>query len=473
MADEITIITPKQLANRAENLAQDLANYLTMLTLPTAGVLVKLTERRQVIDNMEAAIEPLDAAKRSASLYISKFVAAAAAGLFDAALNYLWDETIRNLRSKVARFDLSYFFDTVLTDPAVRSKFKDAADLEKLDDWQLVRGCRETGIISDIGFRHLDYVRDMRNFASAAHPNHNELTGLQLVAWLQTCIKEVLGREPEGPVVEVRKLLKSLRDEALSSKDVPPIAKAVEGLPPELARSLTRSCVGMFCDVALPANARKNISLVADAIWAVTPDDGRFEVGLKQATLSANGEAARAKLAKEYLELVDGLTYLPADALAVEMSGVLDTLSAAHDGWNNFHNEAAPARMLRALIPASGAVPKAVLQRYVKTLTMCRIGNGWGVAWSAEATYDAMIATWSSDQARAFLSLVNDSDLSSRLQLEGCAKRFKEIAGTLSKQINSAPLKKALEAIANADDKNVALIGRESRFKTLLAAIKA
>lgn len=39
----------------------------------------------------------------------------------------------------------------------------------KLDDWELVKGCKDTGIITQIGFKHLDYIRDMRNHASAAH----------------------------------------------------------------------------------------------------------------------------------------------------------------------------------------------------------------------------------------------------------------------------------------------------------------
>ncbi|NES06504.1 MAG: hypothetical protein F6K22_29025 [Okeania sp. SIO2F4] len=52
----------------------------------------------------------------------------------------------------------------------------------------------------------IDYIRDMRNHASAAHPNHNEITGLQLASWLETCIQEVIGKEPEGAVIEVKKL---------------------------------------------------------------------------------------------------------------------------------------------------------------------------------------------------------------------------------------------------------------------------
>jgi hypothetical protein len=55
-----------------------------------------------VYRNMPDALSNLSPESRSNSLYISKFVAAVTAGLFDAALNYLWDETINELRNKLS-----------------------------------------------------------------------------------------------------------------------------------------------------------------------------------------------------------------------------------------------------------------------------------------------------------------------------------------------------------------------------------
>ena len=75
---------------------------------------------------------------------------------------------VANLRAKVVRFDLVYFYDSVFTDPDRRKHFNTEEDLLQLDDWQLIKGCKGIGILSDIGFRHLDYIRDMRNWASAA-----------------------------------------------------------------------------------------------------------------------------------------------------------------------------------------------------------------------------------------------------------------------------------------------------------------
>ncbi len=186
--------TETEIAPALETFGTQLDSYLDSVGLPKDQILVPYERRGPVFQNMRTVLASLTDDQRLAAVYISKFVAACAVGLFDAALNYLWNETVRNLREKVARFDLSYFFDSVVSDGDRRSKFRSEADLEKLDDWELIRGCHTTGIITQNGFRHLDYVRNMRNHASAAHPNQNEITGLQIVSWLETCIMEVLAR---------------------------------------------------------------------------------------------------------------------------------------------------------------------------------------------------------------------------------------------------------------------------------------
>jgi hypothetical protein len=148
---------PGEIATTLDTLSTNLSTYLDYLGLPTDSVLVGISERRKVLNNMPDIMPALTESQRSSAMYISKFSAACVVGLFDAALNSLWDETIGNFRVKVVQFDLDYFYDTAINDANQRSKFRNESDLDKLDDWVLVKGCRETGIITDIGYRHLDY----------------------------------------------------------------------------------------------------------------------------------------------------------------------------------------------------------------------------------------------------------------------------------------------------------------------------
>jgi len=234
---------------------------------------VDVPERRRVITNLPEVVDILSAEVREKSVYISKFIAACGAGLFDAALNFLWDETVANLRDKVSRFDLEYFFNSVITDPNRRRQLRTSEDLEKLDDWELIRGCHLTGVLSDIGFKHLDYIRNMRNWASAAHPNPNEITGLQLVSWLETCIREVIGKEPVGPVIEIRRLLHNIRTTTLDRIDIGAITTNIQLLPPDLATSLLRTIFGMYTDPDMLATAKNNIKLIATSAWSISPEE--------------------------------------------------------------------------------------------------------------------------------------------------------------------------------------------------------
>jgi hypothetical protein len=134
---------------------EGLLGFLNQQGLPTQSILVSVKERVRVFKNIEDVMALIGEEKKQQSIYISKFVAAAASGLFDAALNYLWDETISELRQRVAHYDLSYFYDNAVS-PEKRKKLNDADDLNKLDDSELIRGAKEIGLISELGFRHLE-----------------------------------------------------------------------------------------------------------------------------------------------------------------------------------------------------------------------------------------------------------------------------------------------------------------------------
>jgi len=166
----------KQIQNDVITFSEQLQLYLNDVGLPTENILVPVVERAKVLFIIPSVVNNLTGEQSGRAYYMSKFIASCSVGLFDAALNFLWNETILNLREKIVRFDLDYFYDSTIKDASQRKNFKSEDNLENLSDWDLIRGCRDTGIITDIGYKHLNYIRDMRNFASAAHPNQNELT---------------------------------------------------------------------------------------------------------------------------------------------------------------------------------------------------------------------------------------------------------------------------------------------------------
>ncbi len=159
MSSDLPVVyDSKQISDDVYEFSKGLKSYLDYLSLPTNNVLVEIKERKKVIDNMPGVVEDLTGAQKERAFYISKFIASCSAGLFDAALNYLWNETIVNLRQKIIRFDLDYFYDSTIRDSDRRLKFKNEDNLKDLDDWELISGCLKTGIITEIGYTHLDML---------------------------------------------------------------------------------------------------------------------------------------------------------------------------------------------------------------------------------------------------------------------------------------------------------------------------
>lgn len=465
---ELVRITHDEIQASVDTYTTGLVAYLDALSLPTTGVLVPVQERGKVFANLPEVVCQIPATRLAQSVYVSKFVSACGAGLFDAALNFLWDETVKNLRDKVAHFDIDYFFDSVVTNPDRRKKLKGEDDLGELDDWELVRGCHLTGILSDIGFKHLDYIRNMRNWASAAHPNQNALTGLQLVSWLETCIREVIGKEPAGPVIEVKRLLHNIRTSVLASSDVPPIIANIELLPHDLGTSLLRTVFGMFVDPGTPTEVKNNIRLIAGATWNSGPDESKQEIGVKYSIFAANGDIARRDAAKEFLQNVDGLKYLPPDTLAMEITEKVNNLYTAHIGYNNFHAEPAHARALVAYIPGNGVVPDAVRFPYVKTLTMCYMGNGYGISNMAYSEYETLIARFQDREIHTVCQLPRDAEVASRLQFDSCIKRFRKLLSYLKPRTSNVRIIECIEYLESRTDEQLSGVGNVTEYKRLL-----
>lgn len=468
MNKEIKVLSKDEVATSVDQFTAGLTQYLRELGLPNEHVLVPVQERQRVIANVPDVIELIDANRKSTSIYLSKFIAACGAGLFDAALNFIWDETVVNLRNKVARFDLEYFYDSVVTDTMRRAKLKDEDDLQKIEEWELVRGCHLTGILSDIGYKHLDYIRDMRNWASAAHPNQNDLTGFQLIAWLETCIREVIAKEPEGPVIEVKRFLNSIRNTTLTEQDAQYIRAGIEYLPPELATSVLRTLFGMYTTKDAAVQIKSNIKLVAGSAWNVAPDEVKYECGFKYATFASNGEVDRKEAANEFLSVVGGLPFLPNDTLALEMADKIESLFSAHTGFNNFHNEPAHARALDAYVSAAGTVPDAVRKFYVKTLVMARIGNGHGTSEMAVPYYERLITKFGEAELREVALLLTDREFSSRIGLRSCLSNFRALLDRLAPRTTNQVTQQAFAQIQGATDAQIPNLGKDSAYKRLL-----
>ncbi len=443
---------------------EGLENYLLGLGLPTEKVLVEHYERMVVLNNLPGVVKRVSPDKLEQSVYISKFIAACGVGLFDAAINFLWNEIIVNLRNKVLNFGMDYFLDSIIKDPKRRGKIKDENDLKKIDDWELIEGCKNIGILTEIGYKHLDYIRDMRNHASAAHPNHNDIDGLQISSWLQTCIKEVLATEPAEGAIVLKTLLTNIREHDIKPEDAELIKIRLKGVPENYISTMLQGVFGMYTTPDLDAKVRKNLNLLIKEIWKYSNIETKKSVVLTYATFAANAEIIRKNFAKDFLTEVDGLKYLSDEQKAIEIDSILDNLLTAHRGWNNFSNEVAPARMLAKYIPETGEVPDLVREKYVKNIIICRLGNNYGVSNEAAEYYDELIEKFTEKEIEIFVSLIFDSEINNKLKSPMGYNIYSKISNNLVGKVINPILNDMIQMIQNIPSDKISLLKQEKSF---------
>lgn len=289
------------LQNRNNSLIQlnefetGLKNALDLFSLPKDDVFVSTDERMKVFKNLSDTLNIIPCNERKTSLYLSKFIASTASGLFDASLNYLWDETILQIRKRVAQYDIDYFFDNVVKGDK-RRELKNEDDLVKINDYDLIRGAKEIGLISDLGFKHLEYINYMRNWASAAHPNNSQITGLQLVSWLETCIKEVIILPISNVTIRIKQLLQGIKGLPISDTEAEEISLFMVDLTQEQINNLASGFFGIYVKTETETQVHQNINKLLPKIWDRVSEDVKYSFGLKYAYFTANNNREEKKL---------------------------------------------------------------------------------------------------------------------------------------------------------------------------------
>lgn len=452
-----------------------LVAYLDDLSLPIDGVVRPIDDIRSVVDSLKDALSVLPLEERQRSLYLTKFAIAASVGLFDGALNYLWNETIRSLRGHVLKFDLYYFFSVVSKVQGRYKSLNPEEDLSEIGDADLLEASRRIGIISDIVYKQLHLINYMRNHASAAHPNDQEIDPYSLLGWLRTCLRSVITVTPEPSVVVVKSLLDSVREKEIPKVDIPFLGEEVARLNNEQIDDLLLTFFGMYVDSRRTALAKENILQLAPYVWHASSEDRRHEIGARFGGFRRSGELDKRAAAQEFIASVQGEGYKDEDSLAAELLDKLEALKRAHNSPGNFYNEYPHAKALGESLPTSGSVPRSARPSWVKVITLCYIGNGMGyregVDESAEPYYKEYIEKFSEAEIIEFVKLLSDADLTSVLLMSKADRRLRMTSRLLIDKASNVHLKRILQMIIDAPDHRTDGVSKTTAYRQAITAL--
>lgn len=400
--------------------------------------------------NLPLTLQQLSESTKRDATYLSKFVASSAIGLYDAALNYLWNEVVLSLRNRVNIYGLDLFYDAAVGGE-LRDTYSTYEDLVGIKDNTLIDGCRKLELISDVLHEKLKHILFMRNNIGASHPTGDSIRTFELLGWLETCVKDIIADKPSDAAIYIQQLIVNLKNESLIIDDakLEQIKGNLNKQNTSIAGTLLSGLFGIFTKKNTSPNVRSNILLLAPIVWDASPDNKKYEIGHKPDQFTLNLDTESEALANSFLEKCNALQYKSEGAKASEINQLLERLMDEHHSMNNYHKEVPIARRLRKYIVTETDILPSIQDKLIKAMLTCRMGNGrWyceGVSPGAKEIYNEIIRLFNSSQINLLIKYMSEPELKNQLIDGNCNKHAIQILELINLDLQEGRTREAIE----------------------------
>ena len=318
---------------------------------------------------------------------IAKMCIAISCGLFDSAINYIWNSTIIHLRQKLKFFGLPFIAQILEKD------FSEST-LNEMQDSQLLDLTLKLNIISHDAFFFLDQCRNTRNNFSAAHPSIGKINDREFITFLNRCVRYALVAKGDIHGIDVNECVKAVKAERFTEEQKNEWLSRLKKTCDAQCQLIFQFFHGIYCDPASQESARYNVLLLCKESVPIFSEVVKSNLINKHSEYVAKGDIPRHTASRRFFEQI-GLLGLLSDAERHSIiSNALQRLWTVHLEINNFYNEKPFADQLRELI-AQTEVPASTKNQLVHVVVACYLGNGYGVATSAISAYESIIKNFS------------------------------------------------------------------------------
>ncbi|WGV33573.1 hypothetical protein [Paenibacillus polymyxa] len=424
--------------------------YLTALGLPTESVIASPEERMRIMKVIPEFVESLSPSIKRDARYLSKFIAGSAIGLFDAALNFVWNEVIVNLRSKILFYGLDLFFDAAVGEK-VRDQYNSQEDLSGIKDKTLLDTCRKLELINDLVYKKLSHILTMRNDIGSSHPNDYAIGSYELLGWLQTCITEVIQVKPSEAALTVKSIVDNLKKETnlIRTDLISTFESSIKDLSIKMTDNLLVTLFGLFTTESTGKIVQENILKLIPILWEHSSESVKYDLGEKVDVFKLNLSTDRTELAERFFEECNGSKYFSLSSRIINLSSLIDDLYNAHIEWDNFYHEVPIVRRIMKYIQNSEDIPEERLNKIIETFLICRTGNGAtyneGVSPGAKSLYDKFFSILDNKQIIVLLSLIEEHKIRNHITGKFQINHFGEILDIIHSPLNTARVNDVIE----------------------------
>jgi len=436
----MTDITKFEEGELIEKQVQKITNFLDTIGLPSDNIIADTSEREIIGKNLPQYIYELpDELKRDAR-YLSKFVVGAGFGLFDYALNSVWNEVVLSLRSKAITYGIDIFFDKAIGG-SLRSAYSKEEDLAGLKDSVLLNTCKKLELISETTYKKLAHILDMRNDIGISHPTNYSINAFELLGWLQTCIQDVLNDKPSAAAIQVKAFIDNLKEltSTLDKTTIDTFEPQIKALASHHCDSILRTIFGIYVSENTDQVVRKNISLISSIIWECATDDEKYKLGIILEGYNNNLHKKKYDKGEEFFNTVKGNRFRTKSERIIALDNLSVNLKDAHYGWDNFYHEVPIIEKIMTYIEKSSDIPIQIESQLINTILLCRIGKGIsyndGISYGAKPNYDSFFSIMGEDHFPQFIAELTTFEVQQRLSTRIGRRQGIELLSNIRKNI--------------------------------------
>jgi len=307
---------------------------------------------------------------------------------YEVATSFVWQRTMNLLKKQLATLG-NEFLGELLQRPDITENSEVTAEVSDLEAIALAR---DLGVLTPTQAMRLVHSQQVVNhFASADDESLNEdefMTREEAISCLRVCVQGVLGHDKIAVAGNFSVFRKNLESMTFTIES-PDVVKLVQS--PYL---FVRTAVSVLLSVlktetgATLEHASRNALLIIPALWDRLKKTERWQIGQAYASEFNDGHKETVRALHAVLMAVKGFDYVPENLRSNTFTKVASSVIAAHQGINNFYNEPAPMKELATL---GTSIPSPAFPLCMTAALCVKLGNQYGVAWSAQNASDEVL----------------------------------------------------------------------------------
>uniref|UniRef100_UPI004049629D hypothetical protein n=1 Tax=Flavobacterium sp. TaxID=239 RepID=UPI004049629D len=453
---------------------QRIIDFLDTMGLPSDNIIADLPQREIIGKNLPEYIFKLPQELKQDARYLSKFVVGAGFGLFDYALNSVWNEVVLSLRQKAIAYGIDYFFDNAVG-PNVRVAYQKEEDLAGIKDNTLLNTSKKLELITETTYKKLSHILDMRNDIGISHPTNATINAFELLGWLQNCVEDVIKDQPSPAALQIKGFIDNLkqRTDVIDQTTIDTISTQIKSLHTHHCDNIIRTLFGLFVNPSADQILRKNISLLVEVVWNCCSSETKYNLGIILEGYNVNLHQDKYRLGGDFFEIVNGNNYRTKNEKIHILENLLNELRNTHYEWDNFYHEVPIAEKISSFIHKSTDYPTEILNKIIRYVLLCRVGKGTnyknGVSQGALPYYNHLLLILPEDYIPFFLIELNHYEIYQKLSRSNARNFFIPLLSEMRKNLINDKYKEVFDYLISELPKTEGVL-RNSHFKKITSS---